>query len=414
MPYLDLTAARTRLAAAELDALLILSPRHFYYATGHNSWFMNLYGEAGYGAALIPADEGMMPAGLVSDVEAPALAESAPELEAHGYPVWIAYGDVPPVAAEDVFAPLAAYSADQPRQRDGQIDPKRVVLQIVDLIKSRHLARGRIGIEISFVSRPVMTWLRSLLPDVTWRDATRLLEELRAVKSPREADLLRRGTQLAESAIESVTAALRSGMTAGEIAHRYRLAVFEHAAGRGDVLSARVTLRVGPHVLSPVSSGSYALQAGDLVFLDCGVEVSGYWADMGRCVVFGRATAAQRAAQKQIYAALRAGFDAATALMQVGTPLADVFRAGLDAVHAAGMTSYVRGNLGHGIGLARAPELPIVSAEETLALARGHVVSVEFPYYVHGIGAFQIEDTFYMGPNGTEVFNRLSRDLVEI
>ncbi|MEZ4837274.1 MAG: M24 family metallopeptidase [Caldilineaceae bacterium] len=392
---------------------MILSPRHFYYATGHNSWFMNLYGEAGYGAALIPADEGMMPAGLVSDVEAPALAESAPELEAHGYPVWIAYGDVPPVAAEDVFAPLAAYSADQPRQRDGQIDPKRVVLQIVDLIKSRHLARGRIGIEISFVSRPVMTCPQPAPRCHLGRCHTAARRTTRCQVAA-EADPLRRGTQLAESAIESVTAALRSGMTAGEIAHRYRLAVFEHAAGRGDVLSARVTLRVGPHVLSPVSSGSYALQAGDLVFLDCGVEVSGYWADMGRCVVFGRATAAQRAAQKQIYAALRAGFDAATALMQVGTPLADVFRAGLDAVHAAGMTSYVRGNLGHGIGLARAPELPIVSAEETLALARGHVVSVEFPYYVHGIGAFQIEDTFYMGPNGTEVFNRLSRDLVEI
>jgi Xaa-Pro dipeptidase len=410
MGFMNLATARARMASAQLDGLLILSPRHFYYATGHNSWFMNLYAEAGYGAALVPADDGMAPVGLVSDVEVAALAESAPEFEAHGYPVWIAYADTPPIDAEDAFVHLITHSADQPRQRDGQIDARRVALQIVNLLKARHLTQGRVGIEVSFVSRPVMTWFKSLLPEVHWVDATHLLEGLRAVKSPQESDLLRRGTHLAEAAIENVMAALRPGISASEIAHRYRLAVFEHAAGRGDVLSARVTLRVGPHVLSPAASGSYKVQPGDLVFLDCGVEVSGYWADMGRCMVLGQATPTQ----KKIYAALRSGFDAATAQMQLGTPLSTVFHSGLDAVHAAGMTSYVRGNLGHGIGLARAPELPIVSAQETLVLSPGHVVSVEFPYYVHGVGAFQIEDTFYFGPNGQEIFNRLSHELVEV
>jgi Xaa-Pro aminopeptidase len=83
-------------------------------------------------------------------------------------------------------------------------------------------------------------------------------------------------------------------------------------------------------------------------------------------------------------------------------------------VHDAGLTSYVRGNLGHGIGLHRAPEWPIVSREEPLVLADGHVVSVEFPYYIQGVGAFQLEDTFYLTPSGRTVFNRLSHELVEI
>ena len=73
-----------------------------------------------------------------------------------------------------------------------------------------------------------------------------------------------------------------------------------------------------------------------------------------------------------------------------------LFEAGLAAVHAAGLTAYVRGNLGHGIGLHRAPELPILSRAETLVFAPGHVVSVEFPYYLQGIGVFQLEDTFYL------------------
>jgi Xaa-Pro aminopeptidase len=70
--------------------------------------------------------------------------------------------------------------------------------------------------------------------------------------------------------------------------------------------------------------------------------------------------------------------------------------AGLEAVHQNELPSYVRGNLGHGTGLHRVPVQPIVSCGETLSLDAGQILSLEFPYYIQGTGAFQLEETFYI------------------
>ena len=414
MGFMNLQLAREKLQSAELDALLVLSPRHFYYATGHNSWYLNLYAEAGYGAAIVATNPTVGAGALVSDIEEEPLRQSAPEFaQILTYPVWIAYADVPSLAEGDGLPHLTAHSQGQPLTRTGQVDFDLAVTRLIDLVRQMGLHRARIGLEWDFTSGPVLNQLQTRLPQCQWVNVGDLIEQLRAIKSPLEADLLRRGTQLAEAGITDVQDAIIPGMTAQEIAHCYRASVFARAkevAGPGEVVSARITLRVGPHVLSPQSSSTYAVQAGDLIFMDCGVEISGYWADMGRAFVLGQATPVQR----QIYQALRTGFIAATELLHVGNTPGQVFAAGLAAVHAAGMTAYVRGNLGHGVGLHRAPELPIISREEVLTLAPGQVISVEFPYYIQGIGAFQLEDTFYLRANGRECFNRLSHDLAEI
>jgi len=414
MGYMDLGRARREMRAADLDALLVLSPRHFYYATGHSSWFLNLYGEPGYGAAVISANAEQAPGALISDVEEGPFRAAAPEFSNLAiYPVWVAYADVPPITTGDAHIHLAEYDADQPDERSGQVDVKEATDLLIDLLSQMGLLRARIGIELAFAAGPVLERLRAALPDCHFVDALPLLQNLRAVKSPQEVGLLRRGTQLAEAAIRDAMHAVKPGMAAGEIARRYRAAVFEQAAqvdGPGEVTSARITLRVGPHVLQPEAAGAYRVQSGDMIFMDCGVAVSDYWADMGRCFVLGNATPVQR----QIYAALRAGFDAATERLYVGNAPASVFDAGLAAVHHTGMVSYVRGNSGHGVGLHRAPELPILSRDETRTLAPGHVISVEFPYYIQGIGAFQIEDTFHLTDEGRAVFNQLSRELVAV
>ncbi len=410
MGFMSLDGCRAALAGARLDALLLLSPRHTYYATGYRHWFLNLYAEAGYAAAIVPADPAIMPLAVCTDVEEPNFRATAPEFsDVAAYRAWVAYGGIPAPGEDDPFALIARALADQPVARAGLLDPEAVTRLIADRLKSAGLGRGRIGIEAAFVSARALGWLREALPECEFVDAGMLIELLRAVKSPREAGLLRTGTQLCEHAIADVIASLREGMTASEIARIYRASVFDHAPD-GSVLNARVTLRAGPDALLPASSGGYRLRRGDLVFLDCGVDVSGYWADMGRCAVFGQASPAQR----KVYGALRSGFDAATAIAQVGAPLREVFDVGLGAARAAGMTSYTRGNLGHGIGLHPAPELPIVSHEETLALQPGNVVSIEFPIYMNGLGALQVEDTFYYREDGTrEVFNALSREMVE-
>ena len=409
MAQLNLANARQDLEARGLDGLLVLSPLHFYYATGHSSWFLNLYGEPGYGAAVIPTRADQPPAALLSDVEELNFRQTAPDFRVSTYPAWVAYADLP-TPGED--AGLNHFRLDQLPQeptRAGLIDVEVSVEKLAKLIDECGLSKGRLGTELNFASGPVLERLRQLLPGVEFVDALELLQIWRAYKTPQEAEWLRLGTELAEAAIETVTASFKPGITAGEIARRYRLAVFEHATS-GSVMNARITLRVGPHVLSPQSAGSYVLQQGDAIFMDCGVDVAGYWADMGRAFVLGRASSLQRS----VYAALCSGFEAGIAQLKIGNMPAQVIEAGLKAVQEAGLPNYVRGNVGHGIGLHRAPEKPIMSKEETMPLAPGQVISVEFPLYAQGVGAFTLEDTFYLMEDGVKVWNRLPRELVEL
>ena len=407
---MDLAKARRSLAAVGLDALLLLSPRHVYYATGYRMWFLSMYGEAGYGAVILPTDPAATPAAIVTDVEEGPFRETAPVFShVVTFPAWVAYAAVPAHAGEDIAVHLAADRGGQPAERTGLIDRDGVMRRLVDLLRELRLDRGRLGAELSFLSARDHARLTSALPDLRLIEARGLVEELRAIKSEREVALLRRGTEIAEAAIEEVVSSVKEGMPAGEIARRYRAAVMTRADG-GDVTGARITLRVGPDVLSPRASGNHALRRGDLLFLDCGVEVSGYWADIGRTFAFGAATPAQ----SKIYGTLRQAFEEATSRLAIGRPVSEVFVAGLNAARGTGLPTYTRGNLGHGVGLHPAPELPIVSREETRLLASDYVVSIEVPYYVDGIGALTVEDTFALREDGVEVFNRLSRDLVEI
>lgn len=406
--HLDRT--RAALAAAELDGLVLLTPRHVLYATGYRPWFLSMYAEAGYAAALIPADRGQPPAALVSDVEEMVFRATAPDFpHVVTYPAWVAYAAVPPLADDAPLTLLAAETPAGPGERAGTIDREAALAKVAELCRAVGLDRGRLGIEMSFLSARDAARLTAALPKATFHDATDLVAELRAIKSDGEVALLRRGTRLAEQAVGDVAAAVRVGMTAGEIAARYRASVMTQADG-GDVTGARLTLRVGPDVLHPAAATSHALRRGDVLFLDCGVEVGGYWADIGRTFVAGSASSTQR----RIYGALREGFDAAIANLQRGRAVAAAFDAGLAAARDAGLSRYVRGNLGHGVGLHPAPELPIISREEPRLVTPGHVISVEVPYYLDGIGAFTLEDTVAVTGEGREVFNQLSRDLVEL
>src|SRR5262249_20335553 len=140
-----------------------------------------------------------------------------------------------------------------------------------------------------------------------------------------------------------------------------------------DVGALRFSLRSGPNVLSAEAYGPHRLDRGDVLFLEAGVEVAGYRSDMGRTAVFA---AEPTAAQAHVYGALGAGAAGVEPLIRPGTPAAEVFEVGMAAVRAAGLPDFVRGNVGHGIGLDPQPEWPILSAGDPRALAPGMVISV--------------------------------------
>src|SRR5262249_41479470 len=145
---------------------------------------------------------------------------------------------------------------------------------------------------------------------------------------------------------------------------------------------------------------------GQTIKFDMQVDVGGYHSDIGRTI----ATGATRD-QRDIYAALRSALMAAQSHVKPGASFAEIFHAGTDAVRYAGFTNYSRGHLGQSVGLTRHfEEPPFITPEEHRALVPGMVISLELPYYVYGVGAFQLERMLLITSDGHEALDKIPLD----
>jgi methionyl aminopeptidase len=114
---------------------------------------------------------------------------------------------------------------------------------------------------------------------------------------------------------------------------------------------------------------------GDLVSLDCGLILDGWWADSGLSVCAGEADAETARLLEVTEAALLRGIEAA----RPGGSIGDIGHAVQTVVEAAGF-SVVRNYVGHGIGrdMHEAPQVPNYGRPGTLNQIRpGLVIAIE-------------------------------------
>ena len=154
-------------------------------------------------------------------------------------------------------------------------------------------------------------------------------------------------------------------------------------------------------------SGAYKLQKGDTYRFDAGLVLDHYHADTGGVIVLGEPTDRQR----EIYATITAGMEAALEAVRPGATYEDVWRAGVDVVSKQGIKVYdvLRSDLGHGIGIE--PRVPDLRRGSQLEIEPGMVINVEVPYYEVGYGGFQLEYSLVVTEMGYDFLIPNSRDL---
>lgn len=146
------------------------------------------------------------------------------------------------------------------------------------------------------------------------------------------------------------------------------------------------------------------LAEGDMVLVDMGAILGGYYSDITRTYVFGQPTDRQRAIWNAEYAAQSAAFAAA----QLGAPCAAVDAAARASLEAAGYgPGYAVPGLphrtGHGLGADIHEDPFIVKGNET-PLAPGMVFSIEPMLCLYGECGVRLEDICYMTESGPRWF----------
>ncbi|NLF18584.1 MAG: M24 family metallopeptidase [Lentisphaerae bacterium] len=171
--------------------------------------------------------------------------------------------------------------------------------------------------------------------------------------------------------------------------------------------AARTITAAGVHGADPHDMGSGPIPAHVPIVIDIfpRVDRSGYFGDLTRTVVKGRATTAVR----RVYEAVRHAQEAALAILAPGLTGQAAQRAAEAALEADGFPTDLsadppRGfihSLGHGLGL-EIHESPGLNSRNSRPLQAGHVVTVEPGYYDPAWGGIRLEDVVVITADGCE------------
>jgi methionyl aminopeptidase len=179
------------------------------------------------------------------------------------------------------------------------------------------------------------------------------------LRSEAEIDRMRAANQLVSDVLAALETAVGVGVTTAELDALAERLVREGGAEpafkgyRG--YPATLCASINEEVVHGIPSRSRALREGDIISLDMGVKMGGYYGDSATTVAVGRVP--ERTGE--LLRVTREALDRAIAQAQVGARLSDVGHAVQAWVERHGF-SVVREFVGHGIGehLHEEPQIP--------------------------------------------------------
>ena len=228
----------------------------------------------------------------------------------------------------------------------------------------------------------------------------------RTVKLPEEIEKMRHAAAITERGMDKAFRYAKPGVTELEMS---TIISTEILAGGG--IPRFVVVTAGERsALADAYATKKTLTQGDLVRVDVGCTVEGYWADTARTAVVGEPTRDQQVR----YDALLEGELAQLAFARPGISAGDLFNVAVEAVRKGALPNYQRSHCGHGLGIG-AHEFPTLNAANwEVEIREGMVLCVETPYYELGWGGMMVEDIIVIRSGGNECLTKLPRELRRI
>ncbi|HFT4327503.1 TPA: M24 family metallopeptidase [Klebsiella variicola] len=360
----------------QLDALLVTSPPNFRYFSGFDSQFWESPTRPWF--FLIPA-EGLCSA-IVPEIGAPLLQGS-----------WIGttLSWPAPCPADDGVSLLA-----------GALEqlPKRF---------------GRIGMEFgreSAVRMPLndLFLLKARLTAFELVDGSPCIWQVRAVKSAAEVDYIRQSCTVVCDAFDRLAGYARSGQTEREICQRLTADIILGGAHSVPFMAAASGHGGYEQIISRPTGRE--IRDGDVLIVDVGATVNGYFCDFDRNFGFGNVPDAALRANEALWDAT----DAAIKLAVPGNTTTDLWRCMSGVLEQAGAQGYNVGRLGHGLGL-QLTEPPSHMPGDNTVLREGMVITIE-PGMEYALGKMLVhEEDIHITASGPQILTRRApRELIVI
>jgi len=198
------------------------------------------------------------------------------------------------------------------------------------------------------------------------------------LKKPEEIEKMARAGVILGECLEHLGAIVRPGMTTLDLDREADTFIRDHGCIPGFLgyydFPNSLCVSVNDEVVHGIP-GPRVIADGDLVSLDCGLILDGWWADSGMSVGVGEISPEARKLLAVTQEALRRGLDAA----RPGNRIGDIGHAVQSYVEAQGF-GVVRQYVGHGIGhnMHEPPQVPNYGRPATgNVLKPGYVLAIE-------------------------------------
>lgn len=249
-------------------------------------------------------------------------------------------------------------------------------------------------------------------------DITPVMKKVRAVKTPKEQELLRISGSKQSMVYQRIPGLYREGMSDIEFQieiertsrlegclGQFRVAGADMEIFMGNVLTGDNADAPSPydfamggaglHPSIPVGADGTIIKPGLPVMVDVNGNYTGYMTDMTRCYALGEVS-------EQVEKAHRLSIEICNELQQMmipGANAADLYKRAEDMATRAGMERFFMGHrshagfVGHGVGI-EINELPVIAPRSKNILEAGNVIALEPKFVLPHIGAVGIENTY--------------------
>ncbi len=233
-------------------------------------------------------------------------------------------------------------------------------------------------------------------------DATPVVKAQRMMKSDAEIAILSRICGIASSAFGRAGELFHEGQPLNETFRAFKIALLEAGAEEVPYLVGGAGQGGYGDVISP--PGDTPLKAGDVMMLDTGSTLGGYFCDFDRNFAIGHADQAAKDTHKTLWASTEAGLTAA----RPGISCAELFAEMNKPLPGAGSSV---GRFGHGLGM-QLTEWPSIAANDNTVLKEGMVMTLE-PSMEIGPGRMMVHEENILITDGAPVLltERASEEL---
>lgn len=262
---------------------------------------------------------------------------------------------------------------------------------LVDLIIERGLEKGRIGIETHYLTAYFYKQLLELLPYATFVECSDVFNKVRMLKEPDEIKLLVKIAKIAEKAVTAAFLMSKPGNSELQLANQ----IIFNQLNQGIEEIPFMFLGSGKKssLLHPIPGEDVIMDTGDLIRLDFGGFLSGYWSDIARTVIIKKASSVQQDTYKKLILIHNKIFQK----IKIGVRICDIYNYAKKIYNEMNVP-FIMPLIGHGLGL-ECHEYPIINPYNKEKIQENMIINIELIIINENLG-YQIENLIYIDANG--------------